>query len=456
MRTPLVAPTPIGRQMLAVANQLEESQWWSSEHLKQYQFGVLRRLLVHAFETVPFYRTRLAEVGYRPGQEITPEFWRRLPILKRREIQDLGDALKSTSLPPEHGGAFKVSTSGSTGMPLSVWRSDLHALIVNTIWLRKLIWQGCDFRLKLGLIQWSHEGRWAAPAGGHLPNWGRPAALAYETGPGAVIHSGSTPAELADWLVREQPDYLGIMPTPLQDVCFNFLDRDLAPPRLRGIMARGAVVSPDLRALVLRTLGLELFASYGAREIGTIALQCPQHPHYHVQAEAVLVEVLDDNLNPCGPGETGTVVVTPLYGYASPLLRYEIGDRAVVGPACPCGRPHPVLTEVVGRISSRVALPSGMRRFCHFGSLRFLQQFSDLRQFQIVQRSFYHLEARLVTRRQLAPEVEAEIVRRVKAGTSEHFSVEVTYHDSIPLPASGKFRDLVCEVDPADAPGGIP
>src|SRR5437870_13178765 len=114
MRIPLAAPTPHGRQLLAVMDQLEDSQWWSPEFLQRHQFALLERLLAHAHETVPFYRTRLAALGYRLGQSITPEFWWRLPILKRSDVQGQGDALKSSSLPVEHGGAFKINTSGST------------------------------------------------------------------------------------------------------------------------------------------------------------------------------------------------------------------------------------------------------------------------------------------------------------------------------------------------------
>ncbi|HXP73238.1 MAG TPA: AMP-binding protein [Stellaceae bacterium] len=435
--------------------QLEGSQWWSPELLQRYQFALLERLLAHAHETVPFYRTRLAALGYRAGQSITPEFWRQLPILKRSDVQDQGDALKSTSVPAEHGDAFKVNTSGSTATPLSVWRTDLHALILQAIVLRRVIWQGCDFRLKFGTVMWDREDASFAPAGGHHPNWGSPAALAYQTGPAVVIDNRSSTAEIADWLLREQPDYLRIVPTLLKDLRFHCRDQGLATPHnLKAIMCGSEVVSPDLRELVRRTFRLELFGSYGAREIGTIALQCPDHPHYHVQAEATLLEVLDESGNPCAPGETGTVILTSLHGYASPLIRYEIGDRAVVGSPCPCGRPHPVLQQVVGRTRDRVVLPSGKRRYCYFGSLAFWE-FRDLRQFQVIQRSFFDLEVRLVARHRLTPDVEAEVARRIKIVTGEHFSVRFTYHDSIPLPPGGKFQDLVCEVDPADAPESV-
>jgi phenylacetate-CoA ligase len=454
MRVPLATPTPYGQQLRLLTDQLEKSQWWSLENLQQYQDGLLVRLLAHAYETVPFYRMRLAAAGYRPRQAITPEFWRSLPILRRSDLQDQGDALRSASVPAEHGSSFKISTSGSTAMPVSVWRTQLQALILEAVVLRKLLWQSCDLRLKFGVIIRDPTGASVAPAGRRFANWGA-SAQAYQTGPAVMLDNRSSVAEIADWLLREKPDYLRIVPALLKDLSFHFLDRGLVPTHLKGIMSGGAVIGPDLRELVRRAFGLDLFASYGASEVGTIALQCPEHEHYHVQEEATMVEVLNGRGDPSAPGETGTVVITPLQGYASPLIRYEIGDRAVAGATCSCGRPHPVLKQVVGRMRDLFVLPSGERRFCDLGDLAFYQ-LSDLRQCQIVQRSFNDLEVRLVVRRRLTPEVEAEVAQRIKAATSEHFSVGITYHDSIPLTPAGKFQDFVCEVDAVRAPGAQP
>jgi len=415
--------------------------------LQRYQFGQLERLIAHASETVPFHRTRLAAAGYRPGQAITPEFWRSLPLLERSDLQDQGDALRSTSVPAEHGGTFKISTSGSTGTPVSIWRTELQQLILDAVVLRRLLWQSWDFRLKLGAV--IRDGASFAPSGGRHPDWGT---LVYQTGPAVTLDNRSTVPEIAEWLLREQPDYLRIGPALLKDLTFHFMDRGLAPPPIKGILCGAEVIGLDLRELARRVFGLDLSASYGAREAGPIALQCPEHEHYHVQAEVTLLEVLDDEGEPCAPGEAGTVVVTPLHGFGSPLIRYMIGDRAVAGAPCPCGRPHPVLQQVVGRTRDSVVLPSGVRRYCYGGELAFWQ-FTDIRQFQIVQKTFHDLEVRLVVRRPLTEDVRAEVARRIKTATSEHFSVALTYHDSIPLTPGGKFQDFVREVDLADAPG---
>jgi phenylacetate-coenzyme A ligase PaaK-like adenylate-forming protein len=448
MRTPLAAPTPHGQQLRAIIERLEQSQWWSAQTLERHQLGQLQRLLAHAHETVPFHRERLTAAGYRPGQAITWEFWRSLPLLRRGDLQDQGDALKSTSLPDEHGDTVKIGTSGSTGRPVSVWRSALQARILDAIVLRKLLWQPCDLRLKFGAVMRDAKGASFAGAHRHYPDWGPPAGLVYQTGPATVIDKQSSTAEIAGWLRSEAPDYLKTTPSVLRDLSFHFMDEGLEAPRLRGILCSAEIVGPDLRELIRRVFGLGVFASYGAREVGTIAVQCPEHEHYHVQAEALLVEVLDDEGAPCAPGETGTVVVTALQGFASPLIRYEIGDRAMVGTPCSCGRPHPVLTHIVGRTRDAVVLPSGERRHCYTLGFAFWQ-LSDLRHFQIIQRSLYDLEVKLVARRPLTSEVEAEVARRIKAATGDHFSIGFTYHDAIPHTPGGKFQDFICEVDPA-------
>jgi phenylacetate-CoA ligase len=451
MRIPVAVPTLEGRQLGAVIEKFEQSQWWSTEALERYQFSQLEALLGHAYETVPFYRERLGGAGYRPGQAITPEFWKRLPLLERRDLQDQRDALRSTRIPAEHIGSYKVSTSGSTAMPVSLWRTRLQALMLSAVVLRKLLWQSCDFQLKLGVVMRDRDNRPFSPVGRRYADWNPPSSLVFQTGPATVLGSQASAAEIAEWLLREQPNYLRIVPTLLKELSFHFLDRKLELPQLKGIMCSGEVVGSDLRELTRETFGLGVFASYGASEVGTIALQCPMHEHYHVQAETALVEVLDAEGMPCASGETGTVIVTPLQGFATPLIRYVVGDRAIAGAPCPCGRPHPVLQQVAGRMRDQIMLPSGARRYCYVGGLAFWQ-FRDIRQFQLVQRSLHDLEVKLVVRQPLTEEVKVEVARRVKTATSEHFSVALTYHDSIPLTAGGKFQDLVCEVETTAAP----
>ena len=113
----------------------------------------------------------------------------------------------------------------------------------------------------------------------------------------------------------------------------------------------------------------------------------------------MLVEVIDAAGQPCAPGQVGRVVVTPLFNYAMPLLRYELGDYAEVGPPCPCGRGLPVLTRILGRERNALLVaPTGERYWPAFGSRKFTE-IAPIVQHQFVQKDAEWIEARLVTER---------------------------------------------------------
>ena len=74
-------PSRHGQMLLTLLYQIGESQWWPSEVLRDQQLHQLEALLRHALETVPFYRARLAEVGFDANSKLTPEMWQSIPIL---------------------------------------------------------------------------------------------------------------------------------------------------------------------------------------------------------------------------------------------------------------------------------------------------------------------------------------------------------------------------------------
>jgi phenylacetate-coenzyme A ligase PaaK-like adenylate-forming protein len=88
--------------------------------------------------------------------------------------------------------------------------------------------------------------------------------------------------------------------------------------------------------------------NYGSTE-GFIAWQCPACS-YHINAEHVAVEIVDERGIPVGPGQMGRILITTLENRLMPLVRYEIGDYAIASnDLCSCGRTLPVLGKVIGR-----------------------------------------------------------------------------------------------------------
>ena len=113
-----------------------------------------------------------------------------------------------------------------------------------------------------------------------------------------------------------------------------------------------------------------------------------------MQSESVLVEVLDDHDRPCGPGQSGRILLTSLLNYGTPLIRYALGDIVEVGRPCACGRGLPVLERVQGRTKDLIHLPNGGRLHTSFWHI--LWKFPKIRKFQVVQTSLENIHLKLV------------------------------------------------------------
>ena len=60
----------------------------------------------------------------------------------------------------------------------------------------------------------------------------------------------------------------------------------------------------------------------------------------------------------CAVGESGRVVISHLSNWVMPFLNYELGDRAALGPPCPCGRGFPTIQALEGRTSEALQTPT--------------------------------------------------------------------------------------------------
>src|SRR5690606_16063774 len=117
-----------------------------------------------------------------------------------------------------------------------------------------------------------------------------------------------------------------------------------------------------------------------------------------VCAVSVLLEIVDDDGQPVGPGGEGWIAITALVNFAMPLIRYMIGDRASAGSPdpCACGRTLPAIERIVGRARNRFVLPD-VRAYWPSGELALaMRRFVPFRQFQMVQTERGKIELRYV------------------------------------------------------------
>jgi len=127
--------------------------------------------------------------------------------------------------------------------------------------------------------------------------------------------------------------------------------------RPQEIWTGGETLSPAMRASIATAFGAELRNSYGASEFLPIAWECA-HRRLHVNADWVILEAVDAHHHPVPPGRLShTTLLTNLANHLQPLIRFDIGDRIVMGgESCPCGSALP-LVQVRGRSDDMLVVP---------------------------------------------------------------------------------------------------
>lgn len=426
-------PTPRAAGFLAMLFQLEQSQWLPPIEIALRQHAQVTALLQHAINTVPYYREKYRQ--WRPQDGLlNDDSWRQLPLLQRHEVQAHFELLRSTQIPASHGQVMTYGSSGSSGLPIQVLGTETTHFFWLVLGLRDHLWHRRDLSKKHGAIRTKVD---RASAMGWA-EW----ADSIACGPSAMLSIRTDVGAQLDWLLAEAPEYLITHPSNLQALVEHAARRGLRPNSLREVRTFGEMLRPGLRERVRADWGIPLTDLYSAEEVGYIALQCPEHEHYHIQAENLLVEILREDGTPCRPGETGMVVVTTLHNFAMPLIRYRLMDYVEVGEPCPCGRGLPVIRRIAGRQRNMLVLPDGREFWPSFPGSAW-RAVAPVQQFQMVQTELDHIEVKLVCSRPLSPQEETGLSLMLTEFLDYPFRFSFRYLDRMEASPNHKFEDFI-------------
>ena len=426
------------RELLARGIQaFEVSQWQSPAEIVALQFRKLGVLARHCESYSPHFCARLQAAGLEAEDLSSPDGLARLPVLSRRDLQQAKD-LFCTAIPKNHLPTYDTKTSGSTGEPVLVRRTALNQLDWLVTTMREHVWHERDFLGRICMIRANilKEAR--------LDHWGAPAALLHKTGPALALPITISIERQIALLQEFQPQTLLAYPNNLRALAQHCEAGDIHIESLKKILTIGETLSPDLRAHAMAIFRAEIADLYSSQEAGNIALQCPTSGLYHVMAENVIVEILDPHGDAVRQGENGRVVLTDLNNFATPLIRYDIGDYAQTGTPCPCGRGLPTLARVLGRERNLILMPDGSRHWPLVGFHKF-REIAPIVQYQMIQEDQAHIELRLVVERALTNEEENNLVSHVQTALGYPFALRLAYFTGkLPTGANGKFEEFVC------------
>ncbi len=358
-----VQRTPVSAELAA----LERSQWWPAEQLQALQLLKLRRLVDHAFWQVPLYRRLWSEAGVRPEDIRSLADLRRLPVVDKQTLRAafpadaLARSVDARQLVP-------YTSSGSTGEPFRFTMTRAEKGMRWAVMFRCWAWAGLRQGVRYVNLMGEH-------AHGSQQGGARQTLEQRLTGmlhiPAFAVHDERLDDVIAA-IVRYRPRLLRSYPATAHRLAGALAERGIDLP-LRAVLTTGEVLFPFQRAAIEAQFRCQVYDAYGGDGMD-VAFQCGHSTGYHINAEAVLVEVLDDAGRPAPPGSEGQIVLTNLNNLAMPFVRYAIGDLGSLrAEPCPCGRGLPLLAHVAGRSSDQLVLPGGRALLMWFFTTLFRQ-----------------------------------------------------------------------------------
>ena len=339
---------------------LRRTQFMPPQKMRDYQRSLLTPLLRHARDNVPFYRDsgRLAPL-FRADDSIDWDRWQEIPPITRRDLQQEFERLKAEYVPPNHGHIFRLSTSGSTGEPAKVLQTELA---IRWAWaalrLRDFEWHQVNPTKRLAFLYPFTPDDFDIRGIRKVTAW-RPEFKAVNLAGERIDIADTRPAaELVEVVASVQPVYLQVQPTALQLMIGCDHKRLLAGLKLAGVFTFGEHFPDQAKRHVENDLGCKVFDLYGSTECNYFACSCPKCGNFHVHAETTLVEAVDDDGNEVSIGGTGRLLVTPLYNYALPLIRYDHDDFARRA-ADKCSIRLPSFEAILGKNRDPFIFPDG-------------------------------------------------------------------------------------------------
>ena len=427
---------------------LDSTQWLGAAELESQQLFQLRALLDHCQQHVPYYRQLFAERGIHCESIRSMDDLRQIPLLPRQTCQTHFDRLCADQLPPGTVALDEDKTSGTSGVPVRVLKTNMFYIWWLALYLRDLEWSnlrpnGTMASIRATLASGAEFERLLI--GQRMPCWNPVLEPLLETGPLYGMDIRQAPDRQLEWLEEINPDYLLSHTSNLELLAGMLLDKPRRFPRLSAVQAISETLTDAARSKIEAAFQAPVKNLYSCAEAGYVASPCPAGLGLHVHAENVILEILDDADQPCKSGETGRVVLTVLHNFRTPFIRYEVGDMASLSSApCPCGRGLPLLTRVQGKARPHFKL-AGNRLKHSSGLVHAITTVGVHHQHQVIQKSLDHVIVRIVPSSTWTANHNEQLIQTVRAFFESPVRVQLEVKDRLELLPGGKLQSMVCE-----------
>lgn len=417
-------------------NEVEKMQWWPRERLIEDQDEKVRRLVDHAYNRVPYYRSLFDRIRLKPSDIRCRKDLVKIPILTKDLIRK---HTADRTLLVDHGQRCVSArmSSGSTGQQTTVYVGKEDSSWNWAVMLQGWEWAGYIHGLPMFQFGMS-------PRRESIKRL-KDIALRCHYGKAFGLNEQIL-SRYADVISKRRISQIMGYASSVYLLAEYFRRKGIHPDFIRTIVTWGDMLFPKYRETIENQFNVKVTDSYGTGEDLMTASQCECHSGYHVFMPYVCVEYIR-NEEPVYEGEIGEILITRLIPGPMPLIRYAVGDAgASTEKTCNCGRGLEIMSALYGRNTDIVVTPGGRHLTVHDFTGIF-EYYPQIQRFQVRQNVACELIIDFVPDRSFSDTALQEIQDRInEICGDERLKVTFSAVQDIPPAASGKRRFVISNV----------
>ena len=419
--------------------ELNKTQWYTSEQIHDYQTERLRALVKHAYDTVPFYRSRYEKHGVIPDDIKELGDITKLPIISRDDIRAHGHDLISSRYSKRelmHG-----HTSGTTGSPLSFYWDKQTCVYNNAVDWRQKEWAGVRYGDRMTLLL----GRTVVPTNKTKPPFWQHDHIHNMLWMSSFHLTGEYLKYYIKKLREYKPAAIEGYPSTMYILARHLKSVGETLP-VKAVFTSSETLLPQQRDIMEERFQAPVFDFFGMAERVAFATQCAEAHEYHLNFEYAINEIVDGNGNPLEDGTEGYLVGTSLLNYGMPFIRYKTSDITSIHTGqCACGRFMPRFNGVSTKDEDIVVTPEGKLVSSSVLTHPF-KPLDSVEESQIIQEQIDCLKIKILRREGYSENDSAHLISALRERVGPTMRIELEFVESIPRTKSGKFRWVISKV----------
>lgn len=223
----------------------------------------------------------------------------------------------------------------------------------------------------------------------------------------------------------------------------NFEDMGISRvSNVTGIITGAEVLTDGNRKEIKKMFDCPVVSRYSNQENGILAQDCDEFKEFHINKADYIIEILKyDSDKNAEEGEMGRIVVTDLFNYAMPMIRYDTGDIGSIVNKSECKENTPILSNLEGRKLDMLYDTSG-KRLSFFAIDEMFYGLPYIKQYQLIQKDEKNFTINLVCTDESMLE-KNKIILQLKDIFGEDANIELISSEGIPIMSSGKFKYII-------------